>query len=65
MAEMREEHFEVMSANKAKAYAKKVQLEKDELHRKEVIKLKETVDMLEKQKSYLQSQLRKKQKNDN
>tara|TARA_B100001093_G_scaffold164081_1_gene156460 strand:- start:235 stop:432 length:198 start_codon:yes stop_codon:yes gene_type:complete len=65
MAEMREEHFEVMSANKAKAYDKKVQLEKDELHRKEVIKLKETVDMLEKQKSYLQSQLRKKQKNDN
>jgi len=65
MAEMREEHFEVMSANKAKAYEKKVQLEKDELHRKEVIKLKETVDMLEKQKSYLQSQLRKKQKNDN
>lgn len=62
---MREEHFEVMSANKAKAYDKKVQLEKDELHRKEVIKLKETVDMLEKQKSYLQSQLRKKQKNDN
>ena len=60
MAEMREEHLEVVSANKAKAYEKK-----DELHRKEVTKLKETIDMLEKQKSYLQSQLRKKQKNDN
>ena len=57
---MREEHLEVVSANKAKAYEKK-----DELHRKEVTKLKETIDMLEKQKSYLQSQLRKKQKNDN
>ncbi len=65
MAEMREEHFEVMSANKAKAYDKKVQLKKDELHKEQIIKLKETIDMLEKQKSYLQSQLRKKQKNDN
>lgn len=60
MAEMREEHLEVVSANKAKAYEKKIQLEKDELHRKEVIKLKETIDMLQKQKTYLQTQLRKK-----
>ena len=60
MAEMREEHLEVVSSNKAKTYEKKVQLKKDELHEEEVNKLKETIDMLQKQKAYLQTQLRKK-----
>ena len=57
---MREEHLEVVSSNKAKTYEKKVQLKKDELHKEEVSKLKETIDMLQKQKAYLQTQLRKK-----
>ncbi len=57
---MRDEHLEVVSSNKAKTHENKVQLKKDEIHREEVSKLKETIDMLQKQKTYLQTQLRKK-----
>jgi len=61
---MSDELLDVVSTNKARAYERKSQHNRNKVHHEHVRKLEDTIDMLLKQKTYLQNQLRKKKLNE-
>ena len=61
---MSSETLEVISTNKGREHERKSQHNRNKVHHEHVRKLENTIDMLLKQKAYLQKQLRKKKLNE-
>ena len=61
---MSNESLEIVSMNKGRAHERKSQHNRNKVHHEHVRKLEDTIDMLLKQKAYLQKQLRKKKLNE-